>query len=95
MTDQTRWWTFRRAQNLSGAVYTCPLCDERLPALAEHMLIAPEGDRSRRRHAHTACVADARREGALSTHDEWTETLPSPERPEAPWRRTLGRWTRR
>ncbi len=35
------------------------------------MLIAPEGDTSRRRHAHTQCVLAARRQGRLPTRDEW------------------------
>ena len=35
------------------------------------MLIAPEGDTSRRRHAHTRCVLAARRQGRLPTRDEW------------------------
>jgi hypothetical protein len=40
------------------------------------MLIAPEGDSSRRRHAHTACVMEARRNGALPTRGEWLRTQP-------------------
>ena len=35
------------------------------------MLIAPEGDTSRRRHAHTQCVLSARANGRLPTRDEW------------------------
>ena len=66
-----RWWEMRRAQNLKPSTYRCPLCGDRLPALAEHMLIWPEGDRARRRHAHTACVLRARGEGRLPTRDEW------------------------
>ena len=66
-----RWWTARRAQNRKPATYRCPLCGERLPSLSEHMLIAPEGDTSRRRHAHTQCVLSARRNGRLPTRDEW------------------------
>lgn len=76
--NEAHWWAIRRAQNLSASVYRCPLCDERLPALTEHLLITPEGDSSRRRHAHTDCVLQARREGRLPTREEWEGTLPQP-----------------
>src|SRR5437660_12871551 len=66
-----KWWAVRRAQNRKPATYTCPLCGRYLPALSEHALIAPEGDASRRRHAHTECVVAARRAGRLPTRDEW------------------------
>lgn len=78
----------RPAQNLKPATYTCPLCGERLPALSEHVLIAPEDDRSRRRHAHTACVLAARRAGKLPTEEEWRRA--QPRRPSV-WRRLLRR----
>jgi hypothetical protein len=68
----------RRAQNRKPATYRCPFCDRYLPALSEHMLIAPEGDSSRRRHAHTDCVLAARRAGKLPTRDEWLKTQPRP-----------------
>jgi len=61
----------RPAQNRKPATYRCPLCGNHLPALSEHVLIAPEGDTGRRRHAHTRCVLDARRRGRLPTRDEW------------------------
>jgi hypothetical protein len=67
-----RWWEARRAQNRKPATYTCPLCHQLLPALSEHMLLFPEGDHSRRRHAHTACVLRARKEGRLPNRDEWS-----------------------
>jgi hypothetical protein len=70
-TDDVRWWTVRRAQSLKPATYTCPFCRERLHAMSEHVLIAPEGDTRRRRHAHSGCVAAARRAGQLPTADEW------------------------
>jgi len=35
------------------------------------MLIAPEGDKSRRRHAHTECVLAARSRGELPLQEEW------------------------
>jgi hypothetical protein len=69
--DEARWWEMRPAQNLKPASYVCPLCDGMLHAGTEHALIAPEGDLSRRRHAHLDCVIDARRVGRLPTRDEW------------------------
>jgi len=48
-----------------------------LPALSEHMLIAPEGDTRRRRHAHSACVMAARRRGELPLRDEWLRSQPA------------------
>jgi hypothetical protein len=66
-----RWWTLRAAQNLKPASYVCPFCDGMLHAASEHMLVAPEGDVSRRRHAHTECVLAARKRGELVTEDEW------------------------
>ena len=70
------WWTVRRAQNLKPATYRCPLCGYRLHAMSAHMLIAPEGDTSRRRHAHAECVAAARAAGRLPSRDEWRKTQP-------------------
>jgi hypothetical protein len=35
------------------------------------VLITPEGDASRRRHAHTECAVAARKAGRLPTIDEW------------------------
>jgi hypothetical protein len=40
------------------------------------MLIAPEGDTRRRRHAHTECVLAARAGGELALRDEWQRTQP-------------------
>jgi hypothetical protein len=40
------------------------------------MLITPEGDGSRRRHAHTKCVLAARTAGRLPTREEWLATQP-------------------
>jgi hypothetical protein len=82
------WWTVRRAANRKPATYRCPLCGHHLPALSEHMLIAPEGDSRRRRHAHTKCVLAARRDGRLTLRDEWLRTQP---RPPSLWRRLLRR----
>jgi hypothetical protein len=75
-----RWWTFRRAQNRKPATYRCPFCGGFLPSLSEHVLIAPEGDSSRRRHAHTKCALAAREAGRLPSRDEWEATQPRPER---------------
>lgn len=86
-----RWWAMRSAQNRKPATYRCPLCGNHLPALSEHVLIAPEGDSSRRRHAHTECVLAARKAGRLPTEDEWRRTQP---RPPSLWRR-LRAWLAR
>jgi hypothetical protein len=69
--QRARWWTVRRAQNRKPATYRCPLCGGHLPALSEHVLLTPEGDSARRRHAHTECALAARRRGRLPTRDEW------------------------
>jgi hypothetical protein len=71
-----RWWDIRTAQNRKPATYRCPLCRRYLPALSEHMLLIPEGDGSRRRHAHTQCVMAARKAGRLPTREEWLRTEP-------------------
>ncbi|HEY4827716.1 MAG TPA: hypothetical protein VIH85_13155 [Solirubrobacteraceae bacterium] len=83
-----RWWSVRRAQNLKPATYRCPLCGRHLPALSEHMLMFPEGDHSRRRHAHTDCVVAARKAGKLASRDEWLKTQP---RPPSAWSRLVGK----
>src|SRR5919198_6768668 len=66
-----RWWTMRRAQSMRPATYTCPFCGGRLHAMSEHMVIAPEGDVERRRHAHTQCVAAEHAAGRLPTYDDF------------------------
>jgi hypothetical protein len=71
--EPARWWTVRRAQSTKPATYRCPFCGAFLPALSEHVLIAPEGDTRRRRHAHTACAAAARQAGRLPTRHEWSK----------------------
>lgn len=90
-----RWFAVRRAQNRKPATYRCPLCGGLLPALSEHMLITPEGDSSRRRHAHTACVMKARATGRLPTRAEWERTQPRPPRPPGRLRRLHAALTRR
>jgi hypothetical protein len=49
--------------------------------MSEHVLIAPEGDMSRRRHAHTACAAAAHKAGRLPTRDEWRRQTREPSEP--------------
>jgi hypothetical protein len=44
--------------------------------MSEHMLLAPEGNAERRRHAHTECVLAARQSGSLVTQDEWRASQP-------------------
>ena len=68
-----RWWSVRPAKSRKPATYTCPFCGQYLPAISEHMLVLPEGDAGRRRHAHTACALAARKAGRLPTRDEWTK----------------------
>ena len=65
-----RWYAIRPAANRKPASYRCPLCGGMLPALSEHMLVTPEGDSSRRRHAHSACVLNARKQGRLPLREE-------------------------
>ena len=68
---EPRWWSVRRAQSAKPSTYRCPFCGRQLHAMSEHVLIAPEGDMSRRRHAHTECALAARRAGRLPTRDDW------------------------
>jgi hypothetical protein len=68
-----RWWAIRPAQNRKPSTYRCPLCGNQLPSLQPHMLITPEGDSSRRRHAHSQCVMAARKQGRLPTQAEWRQ----------------------
>lgn len=68
----------RPAQNRKPATYRCPFCGKRLASMSEHVLIAPEDDRSKRRHAHMECVRKARAEGRLPTRDEWLAAEPGP-----------------
>jgi hypothetical protein len=74
--SEPRWWTVRAAQNRKPATYRCPFCHRHLPALSEHVLIMPEGDPRRRRHAHTACALAARQAGRLPARDEWLKAQP-------------------
>ena len=74
--EQANWWAIRRASNRKPSTYRCPLCGHQLHAMTEHSLIAPEGDSSRRRHAHAECAEAARRNGRLTSYDEWRKTQP-------------------
>jgi hypothetical protein len=67
---KARWYAIRPAANRKPATYRCPLCNGMLPALSEHMLVLPEGDPSRRRHAHSNCVMAARKRGQLPLREE-------------------------
>ena len=82
-----RWWTVRSTHSNKPATYRCPVCGRHLPALSEHVLMFPEDDKSRRRHAHTKCVLAARQRGELLLREDWLRTQP---RPPSLWRRLLG-----
>jgi hypothetical protein len=60
----------RRAQSNRPATYRCPFCGELLHAMSEHLVIAPEGDVERRRHAHMECVRTERAAGRFALYDE-------------------------
>jgi hypothetical protein len=75
-----RWWSTRRSRSRKPATYRCPFCGGHLPAMADHILIYPEGDGRRRRHAHLSCALAARREGRLPTRDEWRRSQRDGER---------------
>jgi hypothetical protein len=82
--EAARWWSVRRVRSRKPATYRCPICGYRLHAMSEHVLIAPEGDTARRRHAHAECVAAKK----LPTYDDWRKTQP---RGPSLWRRLLRR----
>jgi hypothetical protein len=69
--DDVRWWTLRAARSLKPTTYRCPFCAGYLHAGSDHVLIAPEGDASRRRHAHVECARREREAGRLPSRDEW------------------------
>jgi hypothetical protein len=74
--ERARWWVIRPAHNRRPTTYRCPICGRLLPALSEHMLLLPEGDGARRRHAHTACVMRARSAGRLPLREDWLASQP-------------------
>jgi hypothetical protein len=71
-----RWYAVRPAANRKPSTYRCPLCGQFLPALSSHMLVVPEGQPPRRRHAHTNCVVQARQSGRLPLRDDVYPTQP-------------------
>jgi hypothetical protein len=71
MAKRPRWWSMRLARSRKPATYTCPFCGRYVLALSDHALISPEGDMSRRRHAHMDCVVAERKAGRMPTKDEW------------------------
>jgi hypothetical protein len=79
------WWSVRPVRSLKPATYRCPICGDLLHAMSDHVLIAPEGDASRRRHAHAECVRRARLPGAGSGAGKAAATRPG--RPRRLWRR--------
>jgi len=61
---EPQWWELRRrVASSSPRTYRCPFCNRLLHAMSDHVLIAPEGDVNRRRHAHVQCVQAARLPG--------------------------------
>jgi hypothetical protein len=66
----------RAAQNLKPVTYRCPFCQQLLPSMKAHVLVAPEGDVRRRRHAHTECALAEKRAGRLPSRDDWLATQP-------------------
>lgn len=68
----------RRAGSRKPATYRCPLCGDLLHAGSDHLLVVPEGDSARRRHAHVGCVTRARRTGRLPLRDEVEPRRPGP-----------------
>jgi hypothetical protein len=76
--SKARWYSVRPAGNRKPATYHCPLCGGLLPALSDHMLVLPEDDPSRRRHAHAECVIAARQAGRLPLREDVEPRRPGP-----------------
>ena len=70
MAESARWWEMRPALSRQPKTYVCPFCHRQLLAMNPNTLLFPEGDRERRRPAHTECVMRARRQGRLPLRDE-------------------------
>jgi hypothetical protein len=79
----------RRVASSRPATYRCPFCNKLLHAMSDHVLIAPEGDSNRRRHAHLACVTREREAGRFLTYDDWRarQGRSQQRRFRLPWRR--------
>ncbi|HEX4189828.1 MAG TPA: hypothetical protein VHZ06_02440 [Marmoricola sp.] len=90
MVDAPRWWETRPAESRQPKTYTCPICHRRLLSMNPNTLLFPEGDRERRRHAHTVCVAAERKAGRLLTKAEWKRSV-SPSAGKRSWWRWLSR----
>ena len=73
---EPQWWEVRTAQNRKAVTYRCPFCRQPLPSLMEHVLVLPEGDTRRRRHAHTECALAEKRAGRLPSKDQWLSEQP-------------------
>lgn len=86
---QPRWWDIRPAQGRQAKTYTCPICHGMFLAMVPNVLLFPEGDRERRRHAHVDCVARQRRAGTLLTREEWQRALRAAGSAGRPWWRRL------
>src|SRR3954469_22966036 len=78
--EPAEWYSIRPVRSLKPATYTCPLCGQRLHAMSDHVLVAPEGDTSRRRHAHLECVAAANLPGR--PRQRWAGSAAGDARPE-------------
>ena len=91
MAGGVRWWDMRPAQSRQAKAYQCPICHGLLLAMNPNTLLFPEGDRERRRHAHTACVARQRKAGKLLTKAEWEQTCRPPTSAGRSWWRRLFR----
>lgn len=89
MPQAPRWWEIRPAQGSQFKTYTCPFCHRRLVAMNPNTLLFPEGDRTRRRHAHTTCVAAQRKAGKLLTRREWERSQRMGRAGRRPWWRRL------
>ena len=73
-----RWYILRPSRSRQARTYRCPLCGDHLPAMSPHTFVLPEGDPSRRRHAHTECVMAARKAGRLPLREEVEPGPPGP-----------------
>jgi len=89
MAGSARWWDIRPAQGNQAKTYTCPICHRLFLAMVPNTLLSPEGDRQRRRHAHTECVTRERRAGRLLTESEWKRANRPPRSARRSWWRRL------